>query len=162
MEAADVYGLVGADRIDRVQRALSRHGLAPPRVQVRSATPGRYRLHDETLHHDAAVARRGAALGLVLGGVLGVLVALVLPQATEAGPIMGVAAALAGLGGLVGGMVGLQRADPLEGDPVEYREVEGDEHVVVVEVHDEHWHNRTHRILERHGAVFLQEPTPVR
>ncbi len=161
MEATDVYGLVGGDRVDRVQRALARRGLTPPKVEVHPATPGQYQLHDETLHHDAASARRGAALGLLLGALLGVATALALPQVTEAGPIVGLVAALAGLGGLVGGMVGLQRADPERGDPVEFREVGDDEHVVVVEVHDEHLHNRAHRILERHGAVFLQEPTPV-
>lgn len=161
MEATDVYGLVGADRIDDVQRALARHGLTPPSVQVRPASPGRYELHDETLHHDAASARRGAALGLVIGAVIGVVIALLLPQVADTGPTLGVTAALAGLAGLVGGMVGLQRADPMAGDPVTFREVQGDEHVVLVEVHDEHWRNRAHRILERHGAVFLQEPTPV-
>lgn len=160
MEATDVYGLVGDDRLDRLERALARRGLTPPRVEMRPAAPGRYRLHDETLHRDAASARRGAAAGAVCGAVLGLAAALALPQVTGLASTMGAVAALTGLGGLVGGVVGLQRADPIDGDPLAYRDVSGHEHVVVVAVHDEHWHNRAHRILERHGAVFLDDPDP--
>lgn len=161
MEATDVYGLVGQDRLDRVERALARRGLTSPRVETHHAAPGRYRLHDETLHRDAASARRGAGLGAACGAVLGLAVALAMPQVTDMASTLGAVAALTGLGALVGGMVGLQRADPIVGDPLTYRDVGGTDHVVVVEVHDEHWHNRAHRILERHGAVFLDGPDPV-
>lgn len=161
MEARDVYGLLPEDRVDHVQRALARHGLAPPRVEVRPAAPGRYRLHDETLHDDVASARRGAAVGTVLGAVVGLVLALALPQVTDMATTSGVVGALAGLGALVGGMVGLQRVDRLDADPIAYRQVGDDDHVVLVEVHDEHWHNRVHRILERQGAIFLHESTPV-
>lgn len=161
MEATDVYGLVSHDRLDRVQRALARRGLTPPQVEVHPAPPGRYRLHDETLHRDAASARRGAATGAVVGALLGLAVALGLPQVTDWAVTLGATAAIAGLGSLVGGMVGLQRADPMDGDPEAFREIGGDEGVLLVAVHDEHLHNRAHRILERHGAVFLDQPEPV-
>lgn len=161
MEATDVYGLVRDDRLARVQRALARRGLNPPRVEVHPAPPGRYRLHDETLHRDAASARRGAATGAVVGAILGLIVALALPQVSDSAVTLWATPAIAGLGSLVGGMVGLLRADPMDGDPEAYREIGGDEEVVLVAVHDEHLHNRAHRILERHGAVFLDEPEPV-
>lgn len=161
MEATDVYGLLPEDRLGRVQETLARRGLGPPAVEVRPAAPGRYQLHDEMLHEDAAMARRGAAAGLVVGALLGLAVALALPQLTATSTMVGAVAAFAGLGGLVGGVVGLQRAERGGGDPVAYREVDGDDHLMLVQVHDEHWHNTVHRILERHGAVFLQAPTPV-
>lgn len=159
MEATDVYGLLPEDRLERVQGRLARRGLGPPLVEARPAAPGRYQLHDEQLHHDAAAARRGAAAGLVIGALLGLAVALALPQIITTSTMVGVTAAFAGLGGLVGAMVGLQRVE-VDGDAVAYREVGGEDRLVLLQVHDEHWHNAAHRILERQGAEFLQEPTP--
>ncbi len=161
VEATDVYGLLPEDRLESVQETLARRGLGPPLVEAQPAAPGRYQLHDEMLHEDASAARRGAAAGLVVGAVLGLAVALALPQLTATSTIVGVIAAFAGLGGLVGGVVGLQRVESGGSDPVAYRDVAGDEHLVLVQVHDEHWHNKAHRIMERHGAVFVQGPTPV-
>lgn len=161
MEATDVYGLLPEDRLGRVQDRLARRGLGPPLVEAQPAPPGRYQLHDEMLHEDATAARHGAVAGLVIGALLGLAVAFALPQLTATSTIIGTVAAFAGLGGLVGGVVGLQRAEPGGSDPVAYRDVAGDDHLVLVQVHDEHWHNTAHRILERQGAVFVQEPTPV-
>lgn len=161
MEAADLYGLVSEDRLEHLQRMLAVQGLTDSAVEVRPAAPGRYQLHDETLHEDAASARTGALLGMLLGALVGWGVAVLVPQVDDLATTLGTVAALAGLAALVGAMVGLQRAERFDADPVAYREVTGDEGLVMVAVHDEHWHNRAHRILERHGAVFLQGPTPV-
>jgi hypothetical protein len=161
MESTDVYGLVAQDRVDHVRRMLAQQGVAEDRIEVVPAPPGRYQLHDETLHHDAASARRGAALGLLVGIVVGTALALLLPQVDTTATAVGTALAFAGFGGLVGGMVGLQRVEHDDADPVGYREVTAADGVVLVKVHDQHWHNRVHRILERHGAVFLQAPEPV-
>ena len=129
-------------------------------MEVRPVAPGRYQLHDETLHHDASAARRGAVVGLVVGALVGWALALVVTASAATVTIIGAAATAAGFGALVGAMVGLQRVETLDDDPVTWREVAGDEGLALVEVHDEHLHNRAHRILERHGAVFLQGPTP--
>lgn len=159
MEASDLYGLVPEDRLEHLRFTLARHGLDAPRVDAHPAPPGRYQLHDETLHTDAAAARRGAVVGLLVGGVLGWAVAMVALTATAA--ILAATAAAAGFGALVGAMGGLQMVEAHDDDPVTYREVDPGDHLALVEVHDEHLHNRAHRILERHGAVFLQGPTPV-
>lgn len=161
MEATDVYGLVEDSRVEELQRLLAQQGLTGTKVEVHPAEPGRYQLHDETLHRDAASARRGAAAGIVFGALLGLVVALVLPQLSSTATVLGTIGALAGLGGLVGAMAGLQRVEAMDSDPVTYREVGSQDHIALVEVHDEHWHNRAHRILERHGAVFVETPTPV-
>lgn len=160
METSDLYGLVAEDRIDHLRFTLERRGLTPPRVDVHPASPGRYLLHDETLHHDAASARRGALLGMLAGAVVGLVLAAVLPSVTGTSATVGTTAAFGGFGALIGAMVGLQRVEVMDGDPVAYRDVGPGDRVAMVEVHDEHWHNRAHRILERHGAVFLQGPAP--
>lgn len=161
MEATDLYGLVPEDRIEHLRFTLARHGLDEPHVEVHPAAPGRYQLHDETLHRDAAAARRGAVLGMLVGGLLGWAVAMAVPSLTATSAILAATAAAAGFGALVGAMSGLQVVEAYDDDPVAFRVVDGDDRLAMVEVHDEHLHNRAHRILERHGAVFLQGPTPV-
>lgn len=155
MEAQDVYGLVRTDRVPHLQRMLAERGLRGTTVQVSPPAPGRYRLHDETLHLDASAARRGALLGTLLGAAVGLALA-----GMVATTLIGAAISGAGFGALVGAMVGLQRVESMDGDPVAYREVTQGEDVALVAVHHEHWHNRAHRILERHGAVFVEGPEP--
>ena len=155
MEARDVYGLVRTDRVPGLQRVLAERGLRGASVQVHPAPPGRYQLHDETLHVDAAAARRWALLGMLVGGVVG----LVMAGLTSL-PAAATTASFAGFGALVGAMVGLQWVEQMDGDPVSWRDVTADDDVVLVEVHHEHWRNRAHRILERHGAQFVEGPGP--
>ncbi len=155
MEAQDVYGLVDTDRVPHLQRTLAERGLRGTTVQVAPPAPGRYRLHDETLHLDASAARRGALLGGLVGAAIGLPVAGLVAMTLTGTVLSG-----AGFGALIGAMVGLQRVESMDGDRVAYREVAQGEDVALVTVHHEHWHNRAHRILERHGAVFVEGPGP--
>lgn len=160
MEATDVYGLVRADRIDHLRHVLARQGVHDDAIRIHPVRPGRYQLHDEMLHTDAGSARRGLLAGLALGAAVGLLASLLLAGVDDGGRVVAITASAAGFGALVGAMWGLQRVEKSGADPVSYHDVGPDDGVVLVEVHHEHWHNRVHRILERHGAVFLQEPTP--
>lgn len=161
MEATDVHGLVPSARLEHLRHDLAGIGLRDEHLEIRPAAPGRYLCHDEVLHTDAAAARRGALIGAVVGAVVGLVVVLVLPAVQGTGPTLGAVAAMAGFGALIGAMAGLQRVEREDNDPDEYCVVTLDEDVVLVSVHHEHWHNRAHHVLERHGAVFLQEPTPL-
>jgi hypothetical protein len=161
VEATDVHGLVPSPQLEHLRHDLAGQGLRAEHLQIRPAPPGRYLCHDEALHTDVVSARRVAAIGAVVGAVLGLVAALVLPVVDGAGPVVGVVAGMAGFGALIGAMVGLQRVERDDNDPDEFHVVEPGDDLVLVSVHHEHWHNRVHHILERHGAVFLQAPTPL-
>lgn len=161
MDVTEVYGLVPEEQSEHLQQALAIQGVDPEDIEVRSAPPGRYELHDETLHQDAVGARAGAGVGSGVGALLGLVVGLLVPAITGTLAVATTIFAVAGFGALVGGMTGLQRADSNDGDPVSYREVTEEDPFVLVAVHDEHWHYRAHKLMEHHGAVFVEEPHPV-
>lgn len=161
MDVTEVYGLVPEEQSEHLQQALAIQGVDPEDIEVRSAPPGRYELHDESLHQDAAGARSGAVVGGVAGALLGLVVGLLVPAITGTLAVVITIVTLAGFGALVGGMTGLQRADSNDADPITYREVTDEDPFVLVAVHDEHWHYRAHKIMEQHGAVFVEQPHPV-
>lgn len=161
MHADDVFGVVPESTVDLLVRDLEQHGVFPSEIEVRPVTPGRYRLHDEMLHQEARAARRGLLLGGLFGAVAGALVLLSLGGFADPAPAAATLFATAGFGGLVGGVSGLARNDPGDDDPDLYRDLEDDDALQMVAVHCLHWRNRAHRILERHGAVFLDRPDPV-
>jgi hypothetical protein len=161
MESTDVYGLVRRDEAEHLRDILTTSGLHDEDVAIRPVTPGRYRLHDEMLRRDGAHAGKGFLLGAVVGAVVGVVAVLAILQLEGTLRVVFSIAAIAGFAGLVGAMVGLQRVETNDDDPVSYREVgEGDD-LALIEVHDEHWAVRAHRIMARHGVEFVDEPTPV-
>ena len=160
MDVTVVSGLVPQDRLEHLRRALTIAGVGEEHLEVRPAPPGRYELHDETLHQDAAGARHGLVIGTVVGALLGLAVGLLVPQVTGALAIATASSAVAGFGALVGAMAGLQGADSNDGDPMRHREVTADAPFALVTVHDEHWHYRVHRIMEHHDAVFVEEARP--
>lgn len=161
MEATDVHGLVPSARVEHLRHDLAGQGLRDEHLEIRPAPPGRYLCHDEALHTDVTSTRWIAAIGTVVGAVVGLVVALVLPAVEGVGPSVGVVAAMAGFGALIGAMIGLQRVEQDDNDPDRYCVVEPGADLVLVSVRHEHWHNRAHHLLERHDAVFLQEPTPL-
>ncbi len=161
MESTDLYALVEDDRTAHLLELLEMKGLHDDEISVRPAQPGRYQLHDERLYEEGVSARAGLLTGIAVGAVIGLAVAALVGAVDTAGEVLATMVAFAGLSGLVGGMAGLQRAERNDDDPVTFREVGPDDHVSLVEVHNEHWNRRAHRVLQRYGAEIVQEPQPV-
>lgn len=161
MEALDVYGLVDEGVVEHLRQSLAIHNIHDEHVEVSSPEPGRYRLHDEVLHRDSASARRGLVVGGLVGIPVGLVVAVIVPQVSGALEVLATTMGFVGFGGLVGGMAGLQRAETNDDDPVRHVEVTPGDGRMLVQVHHEHWHNRAHQTMERHGVVFLDDPAPV-
>lgn len=161
MESTDLYALVEDERVPHLVELLEVRGLQDEDIHVRPAPPGRYELHDEVLYEEGISARAGLLAGAGVGVVIGLLMSLVVGWIDTAGEVVSTVMIFAGFAGLVGGMAGLQRAETLDSDPVTYREVGADDHVSLVEVHNEHWNRRVHRILEHEDVVFVQRPSPV-
>lgn len=155
-----VHGLLhDGPEIEATVADLRRRGLYPDEVEVLHPRPGTYRLADESLHDDAVGARSGALWGAAAGLILGVAVTAAVAAVSDAGAVAGAfsTAAFAGFGALVGGLVGLVRWDTGDDDPERVVELgNGD---AVVAVHCRHWRNRAHRILERHGARIIDDPS---
>lgn len=160
MEVTEVDALVPRDQVEHLREALLVAGVDEANMEVRPAAPGRYELHDETLHDDATGARHGLLVGAGVGAVLGLVVALLVPAISGALAITVTTVTVSGFGGLVGAMTGLQRADTNDADPITYHEVTDADAFSLVLVHDEHWHYRAHRVLEQHGAIFVESPHP--
>lgn len=161
MESTDLYALVEDDRAATLLELLELKGLHDDEISVRPARPGRYQLHDELLYEEGVSARTGLLTGTAVGAVIGLVVATLIATVDTSGEVLATIVAFAGLSGLVGGMAGLQRAERNDDDPVAFREVGPDDHVSLVEVHNEHWNRRAHRVLQRYGAEILQGSQPV-
>lgn len=161
MEATDLYALVDGDRTDHLVELLELKGVHDRDIEIRSAPAGRYQLHDERFYEEGVSARRGAILGAVAGVVLGLIIARVFPAIDGLRDMIVTMAVFSGFGGVVGGLAGVQRAEPLDGDPVKYVEVSGDDGRALVAVHDEHLNRPAHKVLRDYGVEFIQEPTPV-
>jgi hypothetical protein len=156
----ELFALVPADDIDHVTSVL-RHRLDPDDIEVRAPEPGRYPVRDDRLHDDAKGARLGAVAGAAGGAVVG-LGGAALIGPTE--PVIWVLLAFgtAALGGLAGGVVGLQRHDPGDDDPALEAPVEDPGEVRLVAVHTEHHLLWAHRVLEHTpGVRFLRSDMPV-
>lgn len=157
-----IHALLPADEERPAIEDLESHGIYASEIEVLRLSPGRYELADETLHRDVVGTRRGALLGMSLGFVLGIVVGLVAPGIAGEGieRLLMAGVALAGFGALVGAMVGLQSRESEDDDPVRWRELDADDPVRCVTVRCEPGHNRAHRILEQHGAEFLETARP--
>jgi hypothetical protein len=153
-----VIGLVDADAADETVEALMANGLTDDEIDVRTPTPGRYRLADELLHAEATSAAHGAMMGLVVGALVGIGPALVFTDTPNVAMLMAVLGGALGI--LVGGMAGLLANEQPDDDPVEFREIGPDAQERVIEVHSLHWRGRAHKVLERHGAEFLSSGRP--
>lgn len=158
-----VHGLLPeGDELDATVADLQGHGIYASEIEVAHPVAGRYELADETLHHDVLGARNGALLGGFAGLALGVAVGFVVPEIADGGAdaLLTAAAAIAGLGALVGAMVGLQGRERNDDDPVRWREVAETDPLCCVTVRCEHRTTVAHRVLERHGAEFLESAEP--
>lgn len=164
MATVDVlHALLPEDEEGAAIRDLELHGLYATEIAVQRPAPGRYELADETLHRDVLGTRRGALVGAVVGFALGIVVGLAFPGVGDEGfdRLLMSAVAVAGFGALVGAMIGLQGGDVPDDDPVRWRELSSDDPVCCLTVRCEHRRNVAHRILERHGADFLESDRPV-
>ena len=150
------------DEARQATRDLTEHGVWASAVHLTHPAPGRYPVAEEGLHTEAHAAARGAVIGTLIGAVAGVLMTWSLSDLVALGVtgfVIG-AFAWAGFGALAGGMWGLQAHEANDDADQRFLEVAPDVPVPLVEVHDEHVTYRAHRILERHGAVFLDTPEP--
>lgn len=157
-----VHGLLPAAEEDPTLSDLQRHGIDATEIEVAHPEPGRYQLADESLHRDLRGARRGAATGVLAGTVLGIATGLAIPGVASAGAdaVAMTAVAFGGFGALLGGMVGLQRNDRNDDDPVRWVDVDDTADTCCVTVHCELHRDAAHRVLEQHGAAFLESDRP--
>lgn len=127
--------------------------------EVRELPPGRYLVEDQTFHEEATAAGIGALVGLVVGGLLGAVVALAVPALREVGLAAQLAliVGFAFLGTLPGIVTGLQTRDQFDDDPTAYLEVGPDDHVEVV-IARGHSAPRAHRLLRRRGTRTFLDP----
>jgi hypothetical protein len=161
MESTDLYVLVDQDRTDHLVTLLERKGVHGRDIEVLPALPGRYQLHDERLYEEGVSARRGGILGVLGGLAVGLIIAGVFPAVDGLRDVIVTMAVFAGFGGVVGGLAGVQRAEPLDADPVSYTDVSTDDGLVLIAIHDEHLNRPAHKVLHDYGVAFIQEPTPV-
>jgi hypothetical protein len=161
MESTDLYALVDRDRTDHLVELLELKGVHDRDIEIQPAPPGRYQLHDERFYEEGVSARRGGILGVLGGLAVGLIIAGVFPAIDGLRDVIVTMAVFAGFGGVVGGLAGVQRAEPLDGDPVRYTEVTSDDDLALVAVHDEHLNRPAHKVLHDYGVAFIQEPTPV-
>jgi hypothetical protein len=159
-EGADVdtpthlEALVSAGRADDCRAALLAH-LDSDEVRTTPAPPGRYTVRDDRLFDDATAARHGAVRAAALGVVAGGFVAII-TAGTGGVPWPLFVAGGGVFAGLVGAVVGLQRHEVLDDDPVSSVQVGPDEGWWLAIVDSHHRATSAHRILVRHGAVFVE------
>ena len=141
---------------------LRRHGVHDDEIRAEPAPAGRWMLRDEELHEDAVGARHGAELGLVVGTLVGLVAALAVGAIRDAGVLAWfvTSVGIGGFGAIIGGMTGLQLRDPQDDDPVRFKELADDSGLWALSVDSPRWSFRAHRILERHGAEFVEYETP--
>lgn len=155
----ELYALIPAEE---AEEAATRLRLRVPEdlLEVRTPEAARYRLLDERLHSDALGAGRGGLLGALLGAVVGVIVAVVVDPAVIVWIL--IAFGFAALGGMAGGMWGLQRTEPEDDDPAVDVVVDDPEAVRLLVVRAPHERNAARRILEGWSNVrFLEHPEPL-
>lgn len=161
-----VHGLLPeGDELDATVADLEDHGIHPSEIEVvHDPEPGRYELADESLHRDALGVRSGAMLGAVAGFVVGLAVGFVVPGVADGGAdvLLTAAAAVAGFGALIGAMIGLQQRERHDDDPVRWRELSETDPMCCVTVRCVHRTTVAHRVMERHGAEFLESGEPAR
>ncbi|MFA9429308.1 hypothetical protein [Egicoccus sp. AB-alg2] len=154
---ADLHALVPAGRRDACEAALRVRIFARDLV-VRDAPPGTYLVRDDRFYDDATAARRGAALGALVGLALGVLAAVLGVFAGGATLLLVAGAAVFAAG--VGAVIGLQRHEVFDADPVTTFEVEPGAYSLFT-VHTAHWDSFAHRTVCRHGARLVEQDLPL-
>lgn len=159
MEAGEIVALVpDAAEAEATRTDLSVHGI---HAEVVAPQPGTYEDQDESFHEEVHGGGRGLVRGAVIGGVVGLVVALAVPVIRDLGPIAIVLMTLGfAYGGTLPGIVwGVGRADHYDDDPAVTRDLEAEDHLVIV--HEVHDRERAHAIMERHDVTFLTDDHPL-
>lgn len=157
----EVFGLLEDEQeVDATVRDLKEHGIADEEIQVITPAAGRYWLADERLHEEVVGLEHGAIKGAMAGAVAGLIAAFATMDGFGIPAMLMVILFFAGMGALVGGMAGMQAREHHDDDIQATRDVLAPAAARVVAVRSDHRSQRAHRILERHGALFLEEPHP--
>lgn len=156
----DVCALVPSTQADRLAARLRRE-LGHEDVEIRRPARGRYALRDASLHETLVDAARGALAGGALGAVVGVVVATAVAGAGGAELVL-IAFAGVVFGGLVGGVIGMQRHEAFDDDPCGDAEVADDQDLLLLRVHAEHARSWVYRLVEETpGARILEHTEPL-
>ncbi len=159
----EVFGLLeDAQETDSTVRDLREHGVPAEQIEVMVPAAGQYPLADEHLHEDLVGARHGALNGLLLGLVAGLLVALAAPAIeTMSTQALLVAIAFGGFGATIGAVAGMMLHELADDDQMQTRSVIAPTAARLIAVRSDDRVGRAHRILERHGALFLDDTSPL-
>ncbi len=160
----EVFGLLEDERdAQETVRDLTEHGVPPDKIEVIVPEAGAYVLADEHLHEDIVGAEHGALLGGMVGLLAGFLAALVMPGFDGVGtPALLLALGFGGFGATIGAVSGMMLRDAGDDDEVRTRSVLAPSAARVVAVRSDVRVGRAHKILEKHGALFLDDVAPTR
>jgi hypothetical protein len=152
-----VYALVPDDELEGLRQVLRRR-LTASEISTRHPSPGDYALCDERLRDDLSAARHGARFAAIAGAALGLVAAWILGGETSSLSLFLLfAGGGAALGGLIGGVTGMQRHEVLDDDPAGTIALDGDAAVHLLEIRSERHAYWAHRILAAHRNVCLLE-----
>jgi hypothetical protein len=159
MPTVDVlYALVPDDELDELRRVLRRR-LSASELSSSRPPAGTYPTCDERLRDDLSAARRGAALGGVVGAVVGLLTAWLVGGDGPAIFVL-LAGGGAALAALIGGVAAMQLHEVLDDDPAGTITLDDASSVHLLEVRSERHAYWAHRVLASHGRVcLLDQPT---
>jgi hypothetical protein len=131
---------------------LARGGIA---ADVVHPEPGTYVIQDESFGQHVRAARRGGVIGLALGALVGLVLALAVPAVRELGwtvqlvLVYGVALQAT----MPAVMWGMGRVAHYDDDPLESFEVQPSDDVVLV--HAARFEPRSRRVIERHAGEVV-------
>jgi hypothetical protein len=149
-----LYALVPDDELDELRGVLRRR-LTEDELVVRRPPPGSYPRCDERLRDDLSAARRGGAVGAVVGIAAGLVTAWLVGG--DLALFLLLAGGGAALAGLIGAVTATQLHEVLDDDPAATIAVDGGASVHLLEVHSERFGYWAHRILASHRRVCLLE-----
>jgi hypothetical protein len=153
-----LYALVPDDELDELQRVLRRR-LTSSELSTSRPPPGAYPTCDERLRDDLSAARRGGALGAVVGAAVGLLTAWLIGGDGPAIFVL-LAGGGAALAALIGGVAAMQLHEVLDDDPAGTITLDDDAAVHLLEVRSERHAYWAHRILASHDRVcVLEQPS---
>jgi len=143
---------------ERTREELAFRGI---RAEVLHAGAGTYELEDDTLREHVVASERGALVGFLAGGLVGVAVVLLVPAVREWDAVFQLLliAGIALQGTMPAIMWRMGRSDRYDDDPALTRDLDPDDWLVVV--HDPHEALRARHVMESQQLVFLHDEEPL-